>query len=238
MNLHRIADLTVDMGYKYDRMKKQAEAYRINENVSPQVTIYLSDEFLEKKSAENPLLTPDMNEYIYTGSIFYSGLILFGGFMLHSSAVLMDGRAYLFSANSGVGKSTHANMWQQVFGKDRAKILNDDKPAIRIEKDGIYAFGTPWSGKTDLNINVKAPIAGICFIERGKTNKIRRENGGAMVGKLLAQTIRPYDEKDMELLLGHIDRVLTEVPVYTLSCDISEEAVYVAYNAMSKGSAE
>lgn len=238
MNLHRIADLTVDMGYKYDRMKKQADAYRISENVSPEITIYLSDEFLEKKSAENPLITPEMNEYIYTGSVFYSGLILFGGFMLHSSAVLMDGRAYLFSASSGVGKSTHTGMWQKVFGKDRAKILNDDKPAIRIEKDGIYAFGTPWSGKTDLNINVKAPIAGICFIERGKTNKIRRENGGAVIGKLMAQTIRPYDEKDMELLLGHVDKVLTEVPVYTLSCDISEEAVYVAYNAMSKGSAE
>ena len=238
MNLHKIADLTVDMGYKYDRMKKQAEAYRISENVSPEVTIYLSDEFLQKKYEENSAITPENGEYIYTGSIFYSGLILFGGFMLHASAVLMDGRAYLFSANSGVGKSTHTGLWQQVFGKDRAKILNDDKPAIRIEKDGIYAFGTPWSGKTDLNINVKAPLAGICFLERGKTNKIRRENGGAVIGRLLAQTIRPYDEKDMELLLGHIDYVLQKVPVYTLSCDISEEAARVAYEAMSKGAAE
>lgn len=235
MNLHRIADLTVDMGYKYDRMKKQADKYRISENASPQITIYLSDSFLERKNKENPQITPDMGEYIYTGSIFYAGLILFGGFMLHASAVLMDGRAYLFSASSGVGKSTHTAMWQKVFGRDRAKILNDDKPALRIEKDGIYAFGTPWSGKTDLNINVKAPVTGICFIERGKTNKIRRENGAAVIGKMLAQTIRPYDKKDMELLLSHIDKVLCEVPVYTLSCDISEEAVYTAYNAMSKG---
>lgn len=234
MNLHRIADITVDLGYKYEKMKRQADAYRIrNDNISPEVTIYLSDSFLEKKSRENPLITPEAAEYIYTGSVFYSGLILFGGFMLHASAVLMDGKAYLFSARSGEGKSTHTAMWQQVFGKDRAKILNDDKPAIRIEKDGIYAFGTPWSGKTDLNLNVKAPIAGICFIERGETNKIRRENGGAVIGKMLSQTIRPYDEKDMDMLLGHIDRVLKEIPVYTLSCDISEEAVYTAYNAMS-----
>lgn len=234
MNLHRIAGLTVDMGYKYERMKKQAAAYRINEEVSPEVTIYLSDSFLEKKHSENPAIPLEYWEYIYTGSVFYSGLILFGGFMLHASAVLMDGRAYLFSAPSGVGKSTHTAMWQQVFGKDRAKILNDDKPAIRIEQDGIFAFGTPWSGKTDLNINVKAPLAGICFIERGKKNKIKRENGGSVVGKLLAQTIRPYDEKDMELLLGLVDSVLRKVPVYTLSCDISEEAAKVAYEEMSK----
>jgi len=235
VNLHRIADLTVDLGYKYGIMTRQADAYRISGNAAPDVTIYLSDSFLEQKCKENPRLTPEMVEYLYTGSVFYEGLIVFGGFMLHASAVLMDGKAYLFSASSGVGKSTHTAMWQQVFGKERAKILNDDKPALRIEKDGIYAFGTPWSGKTDLNINVKAPVAGICFIERGKTNKIRRENAAAVIGKMLTQTIRPYDKKYMELLLSHIDKVLREVPVYTMSCDISEAAVYTAYNAMSKG---
>lgn len=238
MNLHRIADITVDMGYKYDRMKKQADAYRISGDMRPEITIYLSDTFIEQKCKQNSLITPEMCEYVYTGSVFYTGLILFGGFMLHASAVLMDGKAYLFSAPSGTGKSTHTEMWQKVFGKDRAKILNDDKPAIRIEDDGIFAFGTPWSGKTDLNINVKAPIAGICFIEQGKTNKIKRENGGAVVAKMLSQTIRPHDEKDMDMLLGHLDKVLRQIPVYTLFCDISEEAVYTAYNAMSKGKAE
>lgn len=235
MRLHKIADLTVDMGYKYERMIKQAEAYRIDGNETPNMTIYLSDAFIEQKTGENEELTPETCEYIYTGSIFYLGLIHFGGLMLHSSAVLMDGRAYLFSASSGVGKSTHTALWQQAFGRDRAKILNDDKPAIRIEKDGIYAFGTPWSGKTDLNINVKAPIAGICFLERGEKNKIRRENGGAVIAKLLAQTVRPYKEQNMDMLLKHVDKVLKEVPVYTMSCTISEEAAHTAYNEMSKG---
>ena len=235
MNLHNIADLIVDMGYKYDRMKRHSDEYRIFEKLSPNMTIYLSDDFLEKKNKENPNLTKEMIEYIYTGSVFYSGLILFGGFMLHASAIVMDGKAYLFSASSGVGKSTHTALWQQVFGKDRVRILNDDKPAIRVEKDGIFAYGTPWSGKSELNINVKAPIAGICFVERSEKNKIKRENGGAVISKVLNQTIRPYDEGDMDMLLKHIDRVLTEVPVYTLQCNISEEAVHIAYNEMSGG---
>lgn len=235
MNLHKIADLTVDMGYKYDRMKRQADAYRITGDQKPNLTIYLSDSFLEQKCAENSVYTPEICEYVYTGSIFYTGLVLFGGFMLHASAVLMDGNAYLFSAASGVGKSTHTSLWQQAFGKDRAKILNDDKPAIRIENDGIYAFGTPWSGKTDLNINVKARLAGICFLERGEKNRIRRENAGAVVPRVLAQTVRPYNEADMDMLLTSIDRVLREIPVYTMSCTVSEEAARIAYNEMSKG---
>ena len=234
MNLHKIAGITVDMGYKYDRMKNQIGAYRISGGEKPDMTIYLSDEFLERKHEEHSHLTLGDLEYMYTGSVFYSVLINFGGFMLHSSSVLMDGKAYLFSAASGTGKSTHTALWQKVFGSDRAKILNDDKPAVRIGEDGIYACGTPWSGKTDLNINVMAPIGGICFLERSEKNWIKRVPGALAIAKLLNQTIRPNDEKDMDLLLKHVDTVLSKVPVYFMGCNMEDEAALMAYQALSK----
>lgn len=234
MNLHRIAGLTVDLGYKYDKMIKQAAAYRIDEDVAPDMTIYLSDDFLEKKQQENPHLSIDDCEYIFTSSVFYTGLIHYGGFMLHSSSILMDGKAYLFSASSGTGKSTHTGLWQKVYGKDRAQILNDDKPAIRIAKNGIFACGTPWSGKTDLNINAYAPIGGICFLERSEENWIKRVDGGSVILKLMNQTIRPSEANDMSKLLSHVDKVLTEVPVYIMGCNISDEAAILAYETMSK----
>lgn len=234
MNLHRIADLTVDMGYKYDRLKNQAKSYRIAEETEPSVTIYLGDEFIQRACEENSGLTPEIAEYLYTGNVFYAGLVKYGGFMLHSSAVLMDGTAYLFSAPSGTGKSTHTSLWQEAFGSDKAKILNDDKPAIRVEKDGIYAFGTPWSGKTDLSINVKAKIGGICFLSRGDKNEIRRENGGAMLSKLFAQTVRPTDEADMDMLLKCLEITVKCVPIYSMKCTISKEAAIMAYNEMRK----
>ena len=234
MNLHRIAGITVDLGYKYDKMKKQAAAYRIDEDVRPDMTIYLSDDFLEKKHKENPHLSLEDCEYIFTSSIFYTGLLHYGGFMLHSSSVYMDGKAYLFSAASGTGKSTHTGLWQKVYGKDRAQILNDDKPAIRIGENGIFACGTPWSGKTDLNINVVAPIGGICFLERSEENWIKRVDGGSAILKLMNQTIRPTDANDMNKLLNHVDRVLTDVPVYMMGCNISDDAAILAFETMSK----
>ncbi|MBE7016074.1 MAG: hypothetical protein E7417_04545 [Ruminococcaceae bacterium] len=233
MNLHKIADITVDLGYKYNRLKKQAEAYKINEDSKPDMTIYLSDAFLEQKHKENPHLSVEDCEYIFTSSVFYTGMLQYGGFMLHSSAVIMDGRAYLFSAPSGTGKSTHTGLWQKAFG-EKVQILNDDKPAIRAIEDGVFAYGTPWSGKTDLNINVKAPIAGICFLERSETNWIEKMDIGSAISALLNQTIRPFEMHDMDLLLGHIEKVLTSVPVYKMGCNISEEAAIMAYNEMSK----
>lgn len=236
MNLHKIAGLSVDMGYKYETMQKQAQAYRVDEVCDrPDMKIYIPDELIEQKHKEEPGLTLDNCEYLYTGSAFYSGLLYFGGFMLHSSAVIMDGKAYLFTADSGTGKSTHTSLWQKAFGKEKAQILNDDKPAIRIGADGIFACGTPWSGKTDLNINKIVPLGAIGFLERSEENWIERKTGGEVLAKLLKQTVRPPEEKEMDALLKYVDIVLKEVPVYSLGVNMTTDAAKMAYDVMSKG---
>lgn len=234
MNLHKIAGLLVDMGYKYETMQKQAEAYKVDEPCdTPQMKIYIPDELLLEKQKQEPNLTLDNCEYLYTGSAFYSGLLYFGGFMLHSSAVVMDGKAYLFTADSGTGKSTHTSLWQKAFG-DRAEILNDDKPAIRIGEDGIFACGTPWSGKTDKNVNKIVPIGAIGFLERSQDNWIKRVQSGEVVGKLLKQTVRPPQMEEMDALLKYVDIVLSKVPVYSLGVNMTEDAAKMAYREMSK----
>ena len=185
MNLHKIAGLLIDLGYKYETMTKQAAAYKTDEVCEkPDMSIYIPDDYLLEKQKESPILTLDACEYIHTGTAFYSGLLYFGGFMLHSSAVLMDEKAYLFTADSGTGKSTHTSLWKKAFGEDRVQILNDDKPAVRITKDGIFACGTPWSGKTNLNVNKIVPLAAIGFLERSSENWIERKTGAEVVGKL------------------------------------------------------
>ncbi len=233
MNMHKIVDLYIDLGYKHDRLIHQAAAYKTDENESPNITIYLSDKFIEDKQKENPHLTVEDCEYIWTGALFYDALINFNAFILHSSAVMIDGRAYLFSAPSGTGKSTHTSLWLKHFG-DRAQILNDDKPAIRICENGIRAYGTPWSGKTDLNINTDAELAGICFLERDTTNHIKEISKSEAIMKVLNQTLRPSEEKQMGLLLDTLDTVISKIPIYKMGCTISEEAAVMAYEAMSK----
>ncbi|MBQ7793921.1 MAG: hypothetical protein IJ366_05310 [Clostridia bacterium] len=231
MNMHKIVGLYTDMGYKHERLLKQAAAYKTEDNVRPNITIYLSDNFIEEKHKENPHLSLDECEYIWTGSLFYDALINFEGFILHASAVMMDGRAYLFSAPSGTGKSTHTSLWLKHFG-DRAQILNDDKPAIRVTDNGIRAYGTPWSGKTDLNINTDAELAGICFLERDTTNHIEEISKAEAIVKVLNQTLRPSEEKQMGMLLDTLDVVISKIPIYKMGCTISEEAVEMAYNKM------
>lgn len=112
--------------------------------------------------------------------------------------------------------------------------MNDDKPAVRITDDGIRVYGTPWSGKTDLNINTSAELGGICFLERDTNNHIEEISKAEAVVKVLNQTLRPSEKNQMGLLLDTLDVVIGKTPVYKMGCTISEEAAIMAYEKMSK----
>ena len=208
---------------------EQARAYAMPEADKVDFSIVSN---AEKGHAVLPHLSMEDCEYLGTGFNFYYKLLEYEGMMIHASAVMMDGYAYLFAANPGTGKSTHTGLWQKVFGKDRAKILNDDKPAVRLIHDKVYAYGTPWSGKTDLNINTSVPLAGICILERGEQNQIERFAGANAIFELFKQTARPKDPKLAQLVLENLDKIMRRVPIWKLKCNMDPEAAMVSYEAM------
>ena len=120
-------------------------AYRIETEANPDVIIR-EDGYRWHLYPENT--SEELVAYMESGSQFHRALFHFNGFYLHSSAVALDNKAYLFSGPCGMGKSTHTRLWQKVFG-EAAKVFNDDKPALRRLADRWYAYGTPWCGKND-----------------------------------------------------------------------------------------
>lgn len=212
----------------FGRTVEQAVPY-ICEPAEPDIVIHTDWKAMQR---EQPHLSDEDCEYLCTGGSFYRQLLKFGGMLLHASAVVMDGRAYLFSAPCGTGKSTHTKLWLEVFG-DRAYILNDDKPAIRFEDGEWYAYGTPWSGKNDISVNTRVPVAGICFLRQAKENTIAPLGGAKAVFSLLEQTARPTGAELREQLMELLDRLLAHVPVWQMTCNMEPRAAVVSYEAMS-----
>lgn len=229
LRYYRIAGLAVQMD-THGRTLRQAEPYQSDAETEADIIIRSYAALLKEKQ---PHLSEDDSEYLSTGSSFYNQLLRFDGMLLHSSAVVMDGQAYLFSAPCGTGKSTHTALWQQVFGRERAQILNDDKPALRLENGQFYAYGTPWSGKTDANLNLRVPLGGICLLRRGEVNKIEPYGGLSALHALLEQTARPMNADLMKRLLGLLDQLLRTVPIWKMECNMDPEAAQVSYSAMS-----
>ena len=225
---YKIAGLTVEMD-SYGRTVEQALPYETEASEAQVVIENATPAFHEKY----PQLTEDEREYLYTGMSFYKQLILFDGMMLHSSAVVVDGRAYLFTAPSGTGKSTHTSLYLREFG-ERAYILNDDKPAIRLEDGIFYAYGTPWSGKTDQNVNARVPLGGICVLARGENNEISRLGARESLLGIYSQTIRPRSVSYANRVLDLMEKLVEAVPVWALRCNMEPEAVRVSFEAMSR----
>lgn len=228
---YNIADLILEMNVRFPRLTRQCTDYIYTGDRPTNVSIKLSDAFFAARLEENPHLDYEMIEYIWMGSEFYNALIHFNGMLLHSSCVVYNNEAYLFSAPCGTGKSTHTQIWLKRFPD--AYILNDDKPAIRITENGVYAFGTPFSGKTNLNVNKGVPIKGICILARDTYNHIEPVSADEALFNILNQTVRPEDEEIMDKMLTTLDTVLKSVPVYRLFCNMELEAAEVSYNGMN-----
>lgn len=231
--MYKVADIVFDARDCGSTFAARAEKYRVSEGL-PEFTLTLTEEELEA-AREVSRLSEDGIRYMMSGSKFYFELINRKGFMLHSSAVVKDGRAYLFSGPSGMGKSTHTGFWLELFPD--AYILNDDKPAVRSTDNGFYAYGTPWSGKHDISRNTGVPIGGIAFIERSDVNFIEPMPVKNAVFGMIAQTVRHIRRERMEELLDTVEMLISSAPVYRLGCTKDISAAELAYEVMSHGAA-
>ena len=182
--------------------------------------------------------TADMVAYMESAYQFYRELVLFDGLFLHASAVVLDGKAYLFSGNSGAGKSTHTRLWQQTFGSG-AVVINDDKPALRRIDGRWIVYGTPWCGKDGINENAQAPLAGICYLKQSQKNAICRLTTREATQRILAQTIYKFRDKQRLLkLFDLLDLLLREIPVYELENLPEPAAARLSFDTMRRGAQE
>ena len=233
MEKYIIAGLKTEYYVRGKLLRERSESYKADfSDDEVQIRLNVKEDFIRQKKEELPHLSLDDHEYMWTGEAFYNEILKHDGMMLHSSCVEKDGFAYLFSAKSGTGKSTHTHLWLKNL--EGTRIINDDKPALILENGKWYACGTPFSGKTDENVDVKVPIRALVFLHRSEKNEVKRMPTVQAIGMLLSQTIRPNSKELAEKMLDLADKLLTKVPVFSLGCNMDDEAAIVAYNEIER----
>ena len=153
--------------------------------------------------------------------------------LFHGSVVAVDGEAYLFTARSGTGKSTHTRLWREAFG-DRAVMINDDKPLLRVGREGVLAYGTPWDGKHHLSSNCSAPLKALCILERDKVNHVEKVSPEDAFPRMLQQCYLSEDGAKVEKTLALLERISQSVKLYRLGCNMEPEAALVSYQGMQE----
>lgn len=155
-----------------------------------------------------------------------------GGFVFHCSYIAWNGKAILFTAPSGAGKSTQAELWRAHRG---ARIINGDRAAVRLAGETLLAEGIPFAGSSQYCENSSLPVAAIVYLSQAPETTIRRLRGvGAFARIWEGISVNTWDNEDMERVSRMAQRAAGEIPVYHLACTPDETAVLALEQELRK----
>lgn len=226
-----LSDLKIQVKHKYDYMLRLCKDY-IADFEKSDITAAADDNAVLKEKEMVPAAPIDTCESLCIYRAIAEQLPQFDRFVFHGAAIEHGGNAYLFTAPSGTGKTTHINLWKKYLGNN-VNIINGDKPIINVA-DNPIVYGTPWAGKEGYQRNVSAPLKAICILKQAKTNNITRLKTADALNHIMRQVYMPHNVQALSKTLALIGKIIENIPVYMLECDISEEAFRTSYEELTK----
>ena len=172
----------------------------------------------------NPDLGDEDNaEYCATSFLFARQVLNFEGYYLHSSAVIHEGGAILFTAPSGTGKSTQASLWETYA---HAEIINGDKVIVSASDGVPVAYGGPIAGTSRIYKDAQAPIRAIVYLHQGAENQLTLLDRRHAFMALYSQAVKSGEDAAFnEALIPLIAKIVERVPVADYSCQPNASAV-------------
>lgn len=206
--------------------------YQNNLHLASKITYSLDYKRVECEFASHYNKRLAETEYIMTGLFFLEMMFQESCIAIHASAIAYQNQAILFSAPSGTGKSTHANLWEKHL--DEISFINDDKPLIQMKDNQMIVIGTPWSGKTVRNENLNLPIKAIVFIEQSKTDVIVELSNKEKLIHLMRNSYRTHHLEKNDYVLHVMDQLIKHVDMFLLQCTPNDSAFITSYNRIFK----
>lgn len=154
------------------------------------------------------------------------------GFLLHAAHISHNGKAILFTAPSGTGKSTQAALWEKYAN---AQIINGDRAIVKQEKDGFAAWGVPFSGSSQISKQSRLPLGAIVYLKQSEKNSVKRLTGLAAFKAIWEGcSLDTWCRDDVSKLTDTVLAAAEQASVYLLECTPTEEAVQVLKEMLEK----
>ena len=153
--------------------------------------------------------------------------------ILHASFIAFQNKAILFSAPSGTGKSTQADLWQKYVRG--VEIINGDRAIIGIEDNGVKAYGLPFCGTSKITLNQSFNLSTIVILRQGKINKLI-ELAAKDGYKYLYSQVNwiGWDKKLQINILDLLEKVVNSIKIYYFECLPEQSAVKMLKTMITK----
>lgn len=159
-------------------------------------------------------------------------LVLQNSFVFHCSYLDFEGKAILFSGPSGIGKTTHTNLWCQYL-PNRAKVLNGDKCLLSREGNTFYANGWPICGSSGICYNERREVRAVVLLQQAPENRLIEEKKILTFRRVLEQlTVNYWNREFTDAAMTFADSLVSTLPCFTYGCNISREAVDTLYQQL------
>lgn len=172
------------------------------------------------------------SRYMWSSVSLAQLMVFKNAFFMHASYVDIGGKAILFSAPCGTGKSTQAELWRK---HRNAEIINGDKAGVSVGSV-IYAHGLPFCGTSGICKNRSLPLGAIVLLGQSPKNTIRRLNGvEALQGVMSNVYLDLLAPNEQQMIFDLLIEMLKTVPVYSFGCTPDENAVTALEKALQDG---
>lgn len=235
-----VCNMVFSVSCVYPSTMRYCESYLVDRKGTHTITISQSDidaernNVLKQNSGTDPGLLTSSDPYMEIITLLKKiadYIVHYNRALVHGSAICVDGKAYIFTALSGTGKSTHTRLLREYLG-DCCTMINDDKPFLWFDQGQIFVCGTPWMGKHRIGNNIKKPLGGVFFLRRSEENVLQTIEPGKALPLMLSQIHRPVDAEGMLHTLDMLDRLLSSVPLYDFGCNMDISAAELSSSVM------
>lgn len=159
-------------------------------------------------------------------------LPFFDAVVFHGAVIAYNGKAYAFTARSGVGKTTHIRLWLERFG-EKVHILNGDKPVLRVIDGKVYAAGTPWRGKEGYGIPEMLPLEAVAFIDRASEPSAEEITNSAALTRFASQIYIPNEPRAAIGSLSVLNKIISGVKLFDVKANMEIESAEVSFAALT-----
>lgn len=205
-----------------------------NELDEPMTQSVLAERLVEQYAQDNEeKLNDEMEELFHAIRHFFLFFAQRQGFFaIHSASILYRDQVWIFSGHSGMGKSTHTNLWKEQFGTE---IINGDLNLIgwnigkqdssgqNVNKLGSkghpIVYGMPWCGTSGIASTKSYPLGGIVLLGRSDNDHFELLTNDQKIVRVMQRMISPvWKEEMLNQNLTCAEKLAKQIPIFYFLC--------------------